>query len=586
MSIGLSAPERESLRRILPLLAVDWRRFALACVLGAGGLGASVALGATSAWLIARASQMPPVLQLNTAVVAVRFFGISKALLRYLERLASHHVALDGMSRLRSAIYRGLAERDSATVWTLRRGDLLERVGTDVDAIGDMVVKSLLPFAVAALVGVSTCVGIAFLDPASAAVLALCLLVSGVVAPALVMRAARMTESARRKARTDVTAASVRILDHADELALDSRLPEAFDELSSHEKRLSTAANRAAYPAGWAQACDVAALICAVVAATWFGIAGVAGAEVSEVALAVLVLTPLATFEATAQLGPAAIALIRASEAAERIDSLLDHDEDATGPRLEVDEPTPVIEARDLAVGWPQGPTLLTGVSLRLAPGDALAIVGPSGIGKTTLLYTLAGMIPPKSGSVTLGGHDLWRLPRDQVARAVSLTTEDAHVFDTTVVENLRVARGDLSHAEARERLREAGLDEWCSSLPEGLDTPVASGARTLSGGERRRLLLARALASPAPLMLLDEPGEHLDAERADQLVHDLLSPARSGQRGVALVTHRLSALACADEVIVLDRIGNHCGVVARGHHDELRRTHSPYADALAQETL
>lgn len=580
---GLSSLERASLRRILPLLGVDWGRFAFACLLGSAGLGASVALGATSAWLIARASQMPPVLQLNTAVVAVRFFGISKALMRYLERLASHRVALAGMSRLRTAIYEGLARRERAAVWSLRRGDLLERVGTDVDAIGDLVVKAFLPFAVAGIVGVATSLGLALIDPAAGAVVACMLLISGVVAPALSMRAARMSEAARRSARTEVAAASVRILDHADELVVANRLDEACEELACHERRLVRASNRAALPAGWAGALDQVALVCAVIGATWFGILGVAGHEVSHVALAVLALTPLAAFEATSVLGPAAIALVRAAEAAARIENLLDAGED--GPevaRLEVDEAAPVLRARDLTVGWPGGPRLLENVSLDLIPGRALGVVGPSGIGKTTLLYTLAGMIPPLAGSVTLGGHEVWRLPRAQAAAALSLTTEDAHVFDTTVLENLRVARGDLTEDEARALLGGAGLGEWVAGLADGLDTPVASGARTLSGGERRRLLLARALASPASLLLLDEPGEHLDPQLADQLVRDLLRPAHETARGVLLVTHRLSALDAADEILILDR----SGVAARGTHAELAAHHAGYAGALAQEAL
>ncbi|MBD3690201.1 thiol reductant ABC exporter subunit CydC [Nanchangia anserum] len=586
MSIGLSRRERASLRRIVPLLGVDWRRFALACVLGAAGLGASVALGATSAWLIARASQMPPVLHLNTAVVAVRFFGISKALLRYLERLASHHVALSGMSRLRTAIYSGLAARDGAAVWSLRRGDLLERVGTDVDAIGDMVVKSLLPFALAAIIAVTTSAGIALIDPASGLVLFVCLVISGVIAPLLVMRSARLSEAARRLARTEVSATSMRILDHADELSIDGRLHQAFDDLDRDEDVLARATNRAAWPAGWAGAVDVAALMCALIAATWFGIVGVGGHDVSHVALAVLALTPLATFEATAQLGPAAIALIRAAEAAERIGDLLDRGDDVVVERIHVDEAAPRLEARDLAVGWPGGPTLLSGITLSLEPGRALGIVGPSGIGKTTLLYTLAGMIPPHAGTLTLGGHDVWRLERARAAASISLTTEDAHIFDTSVIENLRVARGDLTQTDALAVIEQAGLGTWVNGLARGLDEPVTAGARTISGGERRRLLLGRALASPAPLMLVDEPGEHLDPELADSLIADLLVPAHSGERGVIVVTHRLSGLGAADEILVVGPTSHGARIIARGAHADLARTHAAYADALAQESL
>lgn len=590
MSIALTPTERRALRRVLPLLSVDWKQFALACLLGSAGLGAAVALGATSAWLIARASQMPLVLQLNTAVVAVRFFGISKALFRYLERLASHRVALEGMATLRTSIYAGLADRNNAAVWSLRRGDLLDRVGADVDAVGELVVKSMLPFVVAAIVSVFTCIGIAFISPLCGLVLFLALVLSGVGAPLLAMRASRIAERAQLSARTEVTDAGVRILDHADELSVSGQLDRAFSDLAEREEQLKRSANRAAYPAAWSAAADTFSLVAAVIIITYLGIQGVHAGQVSEVALAVLALTPLSAFEATAQLGPAATQLVRSAEAAERITLLLDAGNDqaiATTP-IDVTEVAPVVEAQGISVGWPGGPTLLEDVSLTLEPGRALGIVGPSGIGKSTLLYTLAGMIPPHAGRVTVGGHDISTIPRPQAAQLVSLTTEDAHVFDTSVLENLRVARGDLAEDEARLVLAQAGLGGWVDGLPDGLDTLVASGATTISGGERRRLLLARALASPAPCMLLDEPAEHLDPALADQLVADLLGPARHAGRGVLLVTHRLSALSAADEVLIIGAptVGAPARVIARGPHAELARTHAAYADALAQETL
>ena len=175
------------------------------------------------------------------------------------------------------------------------------------------------------------------------------------------------------------------------------------------------------------------------------------------------------------------------------------------------------------------------------------------------------------------------------MASRIILTAEDAHVFATTVLENLRVANGALSPEEARALLRRAGLGEWLSDLPHGLDTIMGSNATTLSGGERRRLLLARALAAPAPLMVLDEPGEHLDAATADRLVTDLLHAgdgADERRRGVLLVTHRLSALDGADEILVLDapEPGRPATVVRRGSHSRLSVQDESYRWSLEQE--
>lgn len=239
-----------------------------------------------------------------------------------------------------------------------------------------------------------------------------------------------------------------------------------------------------------------------------------------------------------------------------------------------------------------------TGIDLDLGIGRHLAVVGPSGIGKSTLLYTLAGMLPPVSGTVTLDGVDVWGGDRHDVTAQVTMTAEDAHVFATSVLENLRVARPDLTGDQAVALLGRAGLGAWLRDLPAGLHTIIGSGGTTVSGGERRRLLLARALASPAPLLLLDEPGEHLDPATADSLMESLLGP-EDPSRGVLVVTHRLSALTGADTVIVLDRPGSDttaagagardtdspATVVARGTHAELSAQRGAYRWAVEQET-
>jgi ATP-binding cassette subfamily C protein CydC len=253
-------------------------------------------------------------------------------------------------------------------------------------------------------------------------------------------------------------------------------------------------------------------------------------------------------------------------------------------------------------VGWPGGPVVAHGLDLDVAPGRAIAVVGASGLGKTTLLLTLAGLLPPVAGEVTLDGRGVWGPARGWVSRHVVLTAEDAHIFATTVLENLRVARGDVTPDEATDLLARAELGPWLAGLPAGLSTVLGSDATTISGGERRRLLLARALASRAPLLLLDEPGEHLDPGAADRLVADLLAAAHAGTepRGVVLVTHRLAALAGADEVILLGHVdapdqvepgnGSPVGdrrpvtVVARGTHAELLATVGEYRWAAEQD--
>ena len=590
MTLVLTRDERRALRRAVGLLDLDHRRFAASVAAGTLGLGSAIGLSAVAAWLIARASQEPDVVALGVAPVAVRLFGVSRAVLRYAERLVSHDTALRGMTTLRSRLYETLSAARTDTVAGLRRGDVLARVGADVDAVGDLVVRAYLPMVVAATAAVGTSVGVALVHPVAGAILAACLLLSGVVGPLATIRSARAAELARTASAADLAETSMTLVDGAGELAVSGRLDAVLGRLAGVETRLSRARDAAARPAALAAAVDVLATGLAVLGALLVGVPAVTSGQMPAVMLAVIVLTPLAAFEATAPLGPASVQLVRSAAAAVRVMELVD-DAEASAALVPAERPLPrgaadgpVLRARGLAVGWPGGPVVAHGIDLDLAPGRRVALVGPSGVGKTTLLLTLAGLLEPRGGELTLDGTAPWGARREQVAARVSLTAEDAHDFDTSVLENLRVARGDVTEDEAVSLLRRAGLGPWLKALPEGLATAVGSDAAALSGGERRRLLLARALASPAPLMALDEPGEHLDAATADALVTDLLTadPAR----GVALVTHRLTALGAADEVVLLGHRspGEPATVLCRGTHAALVAADPDYRWALSQE--
>ncbi len=182
-------------------------------------------------------------------------------------------------------------------------------------------------------------------------------------------------------------------------------------------------------------------------------------------------------------------------------------------------------------------------------PGYRVALVGPSGCGKTTLANVLVRFLD-HDGTVALDGIEIDRLSSDDVRGAVGLVAQDAHIFDTTIEENLRLAKRDATANEIDAALRKVRLDDWVGSLPAGLQTETGPGGSRLSGGQRRRLVIARALLRDFPVLVLDEPGEHLDPPTADAILADVLH-ATDG-RSALIITHRLEGLDGIDEVMTL----------------------------------
>jgi len=470
-------------------------RLVLAVAFGVAALGSALALAAVSAWLITRAWQMPPVLHLSVAVVTVRALGIGRGVFGYCERLASHDAALRAAGNARTGVYRALAEGPEQLVMRVPTGQLLTRVGASVDELASVLVRAVLPMAVAAVLSVAAVVVIGVISPAAALVLAAALVVAGVLAPWLAARAATATEAVADRHHADRDAAVLLALEHAPELRVGGRLDAVLAEARRRHHAWGRAADAAAAPAALAAAAPTAATGAAVLGAVLAGIA-LAG-QVAPTTLAILMLLPLSAFEATAALPGAAVQLTRSRIAARRL--------------AELTAAAPAARARPAVAG------------LTVAPGDRVAVTGPSGSGKTTLLLATAERY------------------RDGERPAVFLA-EDAHLFATTVRDNLLVARGDADDTELAAALDRVGLGDWLAGLPQGLDTVLEAGAGSVSAGQRRRLLLARALLCRAPILLLDEPTEHLDARDAGPLLADILTPGGlfGADRAVVVATHQL----------------------------------------------
>ncbi|MFH9093217.1 thiol reductant ABC exporter subunit CydD [Streptomyces albidoflavus] len=549
-------------------------RLILSLVLGSLALGSAVGLMATSGYLISRASQQPPVLYLMMAVTATRAFGIGRAVFRYAERLVSHDVVLRMLADTRVAVFRRLERLAPAGLRGTRRGDLLSRLVADVDALQDYWLRWLLPAGWAALVSAVSVLFMAWLLPPAGAVLAVGLLAAGVGVPLVSGGFARRAERRLAPARGALATRVAEVLTGTGELTVAGALAHRTARTGDADRELTRIRARGA--AANALGAGLTAVITGLttVAAAYVGIRGVSAGALDGVALAVVVLTPLAAFEAVTALPLAVQFRQRVRRSAERVHEVLDAPAPVTEPEAAgaaPESPFPV-ELRGVAVRHPgQARDALTGIDLTVAEGRRIAVVGPSGSGKTTLAQLLLRFLDPRTGSYTLAGASAPELDGDDVRRLVGLCAQDAHVFDSTLRENLLLADRSATEARLREVLARARLLEWAETLPQGLDTPVGEHGARLSGGQRQRLALARALLADFPLLVLDEPAEHLDLETADRLTADLLAATRG--RTTLLITHRLAGLEAVDEILVLDA-GR---VVQRGTYEELSVGDGPF---------
>ncbi len=521
-------------------------------LLGGAATASGIALTATSGWLIVRASERPVILTLLAAIVAVRAFGIARPFFRYLERVVSHDAALDDLAQRRTAVYSALVPLTPARLGRRGRSHVLTGVVDDLTDVVEAQVRVTVPVVSSALAGLAATALVAWFAPAVGLVLAGLLVVV-----ALGCRLAWWFESRSRDellaARAEANRVSDLVARQAGELqaigaegAATRWLAEAHDTLRGAVRRQSR--GRAL----------VAALLLLATAAAAVAAAFLADpAEVGRPVAALLVVVPVAVGDALAPLVDTMRSLARAQGSSTRLDALLGqepavHDPADPTPHRETleDREGPVVELEGVTASWTGAEPQLAATDLRLEPGRHVAVVGPNGSGKSTLLAVLARALDPTSGRHAVDGTDVRRMTVADVRRDVAVVDDEPHVFATTLAENLRLARPDAADTDLADALVRAGLGHWAADLPGGLDTRLGTGGRGLSGGERTRLGVARAVLADRPVVLLDEPAAHLDHATATAVLDDVLDA--TSDRSVVMVSHRPEALERFDTVLDL----------------------------------
>ena len=572
-----------SVSRTLGIASGARRRLAWASVLGAAAIGASIALMGTSAWLISRAAQHPSEASLTLAIVGVQFFGLSRGFFRYGERLVGHDAALRALASLRVRVYRSLESLAPAGLPAFRRGDLVARIVDDVDSLQDVVLRVVQPFAVAVLVGVTTVAAMWWFLPQAGLVLLVALLVSATAVPWITGRLATRAEARQATARGELAAGVVDLVAGAPELVVMGATDDQLARIDASDGALRSIARQGAGTTGIGLGLTTALAGLASWGALTLGVHATHAGSLNGALLAVLVLVPLAAFELVSPLPGATQALQRSRVAAGRVFDVMDATPAVVDCEdcVEVGNGPHAVALHGVWASYPGGKLpALRGVDLDLEPGRRVALVGPSGAGKSTLADVLVRFLSVDAGDATLDGVPMDRLGADDVRRTVGLVEQSPHLFDTTLAENLRIGRRTTTDAELADVLARVGLGEWLSGLPRGLATEVGSMGSRLSGGQRQRVAVARALLAEFPILVLDEPAEHLDAAAADALTTDLLSLTED--HSTLLITHRLTGLEQVDEIVVLDA-GR---VVERGTHADLLAAGGRYAGMWWEERM
>ena len=551
--------------RLIDSLRAHPARLAASIGAGAATVASSIGLLTVSAYLISAAALHPPLLDLTVAIVGVRFFGLSRAVFRYLERLGSHELSLRLLDEMRSRVARAIHRLGPAGIASFRAGDLVGRVLDDVDEIQHVFVRVITPPLVAIVIIVLTAMTAFVWLPASAVTILVPLLIAAVGVPWLTRRAGDAAGRTTADDRGRLIGQTVEIIEGAAVVVALGAEERLLATANKAAERVAAAERRTAWLHGFGDAAILLLIGTALVGTLWASALAVESGSIDGVMVAVLAMLAITPFEAVAPLPSAFERLGRSLGAADRLFEVVD----AESPITRSGNPTAipvdsVVKADGVAVDTESGNRILGPIDLEIAPGSRIGIVGETGAGKTTLAHVLCRFRDPTEGSVTAGEVDLRDTGNDDLRAFIGYEDDRAFLFRGSIVGNVRIGNPLATDEDVRAVLDRVNLGVWIDGLPEGMQTDVGEGGGLVSGGQRRRLALARALLADFSVLILDEPISGLDPATAEIVMDDLLNA--SHERALVLITHRPIGLDRMDEIIVLEE-----GEISdRGTHEDL----------------
>jgi ATP-binding cassette subfamily C protein CydCD len=560
--------------RLLQFLNGSWNWVALSILLSALTIGSSVALIGTSAWLISTAALHPSIADLGVSVVGVRFFGITRGIFRYLERLVSHNVTFRLLARLRVWFYEKLEPLAPARLMEYKSGDLLARVIGDVETLENFYVRVISPSLTAIVIVIGVSIFFASFYPTIAFVLIGFFLTLGLLLPLLSQIVSRQPGQRLITQRADIQSQLVDGIQGLADLLAFGRGEDRSQQIASAGKSYGSTQKQLARISGVHSALGTLLTNLGLWLVLFLVIPQVTMGNIKGVMLGTFALMTFASFEAVLPLPLAAQMWNSSREAAKRLFEVVDAEPAVkeTGEKgLEIGSPNS-LQVSDLSFSYPtQTIPALQNVTFTVPEDKSIAIVGPSGAGKSTIANLLLRFWEYDSGEISLGGESLHGLNQDEVRKKCALISQNSYFFNTSIRENLRLARPSMSNQEMESAARDAQIHDFISSLPKGYDTFIGEQGLRLSGGERQRLAIARALLKDAPILILDEPTANLDPITEKQVLDTLLEIMNN--KTSLLITHRLVGLENMDEIIVM----NHGRITERGRHGELVKIDGTY---------
>ncbi|UCG23081.1 MAG: thiol reductant ABC exporter subunit CydC [Chloroflexota bacterium] len=543
-----------ALGRLLRLLAPFRWWIGLAVLLSFGTVGASVGLMAMSAYLISKAAVSSMVVELSLAITAVRFFAIARAVLRYVERYISHRTTFRILTHLRVWFYDAVEPLAPARLMPYRSGDLLTRIMADIETLENFYIRAIVPPLAAILVTALACWLLGLFSPWLALVLLVFLVLAGAILPLATRWLSRQPGAEMIDLRAELNAALVDEVQGMADLLAYGQAATFQARCATLTESLNRAQERLALVRGMGN--GLAALFTGLAGLTILTLAIplVPDGQIEGIFLALLPLTAVAAFEAVQPLSLSWQVLEESQAAGRRLFELIDAEPDVQDPDRPAAAPVHFgLEVRDLSFGYgPDQIRALHRLSFEVGQGERLAIVGPSGAGKTTLVNLLVRFWDYDEGQILLGGRDLRDYRQEDVRRAIAVVSQQTHLFNSTIGDNLRLAKEDATEEQMIAACRKAQLHDFIQGLPLGYGTMIGENGLLLSGGERQRLSLARAILKDAPILILDEATAHLDAvtERAVMEALDQFMTARTA----LIIAHRQPMLAQCDRVLALNQ--------------------------------